>query len=56
VYIALSTNDGLSGSHKNIAILQNMKNFIFIPYEPDDKVKKPFSLSFVEEEVESCLA
>jgi dipicolinate synthase subunit B len=51
VYIALSTNDGLSGSYRSIAALQIMKNYIFIPYKQDDEVKKPFSLSFLEEEL-----
>ena len=44
VVIAISTNDGLSGSARNIGALQNMKNIYFVPYCQDDPVKKPMSL------------
>lgn len=44
VVIAASTNDGLSGSAKNIGMLLNYKNFYFVPFEQDDPVKKPNSL------------
>ena len=44
VVIAVSTNDGLSGSAKNIGTLRNYKNFYFVPLEQDDFAKKPFSL------------
>lgn len=44
VVIAISTNDGLSGSAKNIGCLQNMKNMYFVPYRQDDPLKKPMSL------------
>ena len=44
VVIAVSTNDGLSGSAKNIGMLLNYKKFFFVPFEQDDSVKKPNSL------------
>ena len=42
--IALSTNDGLSGSAENIARLLNRKNIYFVPIGQDDPIKKPNSL------------
>ena len=42
--IALSTNDGLSGSAENIARLLNRKNVYFVPFRQDDPLKKPNSL------------
>ena len=44
VLIAVSTNDGLSGSAKNIGRLLNRKNIFFVPYGQDDAVNKPASL------------
>lgn len=44
VIIALSTNDGLSGSAENIARLLNRKNYYFVPFRQDDAAKKPRSL------------
>ena len=44
VILAISTNDGLSGSAKNIGALQNMKHMFFVPYSQDDPIKKPMSL------------
>lgn len=44
IVIAVSTNDGLSNSAKNIGMLLNYKNFYFVPFEQDDSVKKPNSL------------
>lgn len=44
VLVALSTNDGLSGSLKNIAALLNTKNYYFVPMRQDDPVGKPNSL------------
>ena len=40
VVLAVSTNDGLSGSAKNIAALLDKKNVYFVPYRQDDPVKK----------------
>ncbi|MCR5664883.1 MAG: dipicolinate synthase subunit B [Oscillospiraceae bacterium] len=42
--IALSTNDGLSGSAENIARLLNRKNVYFVPFRQDAPEKKPCSL------------
>ena len=44
VVIAVSTNDALSGSAKNIGTLRNYKNFYFVPMLQDDCVGKPFSM------------
>ena len=44
VVIALSTNDGLSGSAENIARLLNRKHFFFVPFRQDDALRKPYSL------------
>jgi len=42
--IAVSTNDGLSGSAKNIGTLLNTQNVFFVPFGQDDYQKKPTSL------------
>ena len=59
VIIALSTNDGLSGSAENIARLLNRKHFYFVPFWQDDPAKKPRSLqadfSLLEETVRAAL-
>ena len=44
VVIAISTNDALGASAKNIGILQNYRNFYFVPYSQDDYEGKPFSM------------
>lgn len=44
VIIAVSTNDGLSGSGKNIGQLLNTKHIYFVPYGQDDPIGKPNSL------------
>ena len=44
VLIAVSTNDGLSMSAKNIGLLLNSKNIYFVPFGQDDSEKKPRSL------------
>lgn len=44
VLIAVSTNDGLSASGKNIGILMNRKNNYFVPYGQDDPAGKEASL------------
>lgn len=43
--IAPSTNDGLSGSAKNIGALLNYKNVYFVPFAQDDCTGKPRSLA-----------
>ena len=59
VIIALSTNDGLSGSAENIARLLNRKNIYFVPFGQDDPMKKPSSLqadfSLLGDTVEAAL-
>lgn len=44
VLIAVSTNDGLGASAKNIGQLLNYKNIFFVPMSQDDSVKKPNSI------------
>lgn len=44
VVIAVSTNDGLGGSGKNIGLLLNQQNLYFVPYGEDDPEHKPKSL------------
>lgn len=44
VVIAISTNDGLGQSLKNIGEALNMKNIYFVPFGQDDCVNKPKSL------------
>jgi dipicolinate synthase subunit B len=44
VIVALATNDGISGTMKNIATLINAKNYYFVPAIQDDIVNKPTSL------------
>ncbi len=44
VIIAVSTNDGLSSSAKNIATLLNRQNIYFVPFGQDDPRGKPDSL------------
>ena len=42
--LAISTNDGLSGSAESIAALLQRKNVYFAPFRPDAPHQKPFSL------------
>ncbi len=57
--LAISTNDGLSGSAENIGKLLNRKQVYFVPFGQDDPEKKPRSLqadfSLLEEAVEAAL-
>jgi dipicolinate synthase subunit B len=43
--LAVSTNDGLSGSAPNISALSLRKNIYFVPYRQDDALGKPTSLN-----------
>ena len=58
--LAISTNDGLSGSAENIARLLNRKNVYFVPFGQDDPEKKPCSLqadfSLMYASVEAAMA
>ena len=42
--LAISTNDGLSGSAESIAALLQRKNVFFVPFRQDAPHQKPFSL------------
>ena len=59
VVLALSTNDGLSGSAPNLGALMGREGFSFVPLRQDAPQEKPFSLQFfpdaVEESVERVL-
>ncbi|MGN0674481.1 MAG: dipicolinate synthase subunit B [Oscillospiraceae bacterium] len=59
VVLAPSTNDGLSGSAKNIGALLNYKSVYFVPLGQDDFTGKPRSLSAdfgrIPEAVEAAL-
>lgn len=44
VILAVSTNDGLSASFRNLAELLNRKNYYLVPFAQDDYLKKPSSL------------
>lgn len=44
VVLAISTNDGLSGSAENIGKLLNRKNYYFVPFKQDNPITKHRSL------------
>lgn len=44
VVIALATNDGLSASAPNLAVLLNRRHYYFVPFGQDDPFDKPTSL------------
>lgn len=44
VVVAVSTNDGLSGSVANVAALLGRKDIYFVPFRQDDPAQKPTSL------------
>ena len=44
VVIAISTNDALGASFKNIGMLMNMKNIYFVPFGQDNCKSKPNSM------------
>ena len=46
VVIAISTNDGLSGSAENIGKLLNRKHYYFVPFRQDNPITKPRSIVF----------
>lgn len=56
VVIAFSTNDGLSGSLRNIAELLNRKNYYFVPFRQDAPQAKPNSLASDFSLIEKALA
>lgn len=46
IVIAISTNDGLSGSGENIGKLLNRNHYFFVPFRQDNPITKPRSLVF----------
>lgn len=46
VVVAISTNDALAGSAKNIGELLNRKNYYFVPFRQDNPITKPRSIVF----------
>lgn len=44
VVIAVSTNDALAGTAKNVGALMNYRNYYFVPLREDDPIKKPTSV------------
>lgn len=60
VLLAVSTNDGLSGSAKNIGTLLVRKNIYFVPFYQDDPTGKPNSLAsrydLLDAAIEAALA
>lgn len=44
VVLAVSTNDALSGCAKNIALLENSRNYYFVPMGQDNHIHKQTSL------------
>lgn len=53
--IAVSTNDALSGSAKNIGKLMNIKNVYFIPFSQDNPLGKPRSVIADFEKTEDAI-
>ncbi len=56
VLLALSTNDALGGSAKNIGVLQTLRNYYFVPYGQDDADGKPRSCVARMELIDEALA
>ena len=60
VIIAVSTNDALGSSAKNIGLLMNSKNIYFVPMEQDDHINKPNSIvadfKYIPDTVKEVLA
>lgn len=55
VLLAIGTNDGLSGSAKNIGELLNRKNIYFVPFYQDDPCLKPRSLASDYAQLENAI-
>lgn len=60
VVLAVSTNDALGASMRNIALLKNTKNIYFVPMRQDNAQEKPNSLvadfGRIEDTVKAALA
>jgi len=55
VILAIATNDGLSGSAKNIGRLLTMHNLYIVPMQQDDPLHKPDSLISDFSKIEATL-
>lgn len=44
IVLAVSTNDGLSGSAENLGRLLNRRHYFFVPFGQDSPTGKPYSL------------
>lgn len=55
VVIAVSTNDGLSGSAENIGKLLNRNYYFFVPFKQDNPITKPRSLVFAPNLIKDTL-
>ena len=55
IVIAMSTNDGLAATAKNIGELLNRKHYYFVPFGQDDWKNKPCSLQADFSKVEETL-
>lgn len=59
VVLAISTNDGLAGSAKNIGVLLDKKHVYFVPFGQDNPLGKPRSLAssmaLLEETIEEAI-
>lgn len=59
IVIAVSTNDALAASAKNIGLLLNTRNIFFVPMRQDDTVAKPCSVvadfSYIPDSCQSAL-
>ena len=60
VVLAVSTNDALGASMRNIALLKNTKHIYFVPMSQDDPTNKPNSLvadfTKIEETITAALS
>lgn len=56
VVIALASNDALAGASKNLGLLENTKNYYFVPMQQDDSEKKPTSMVALFELIPETLA
>ncbi len=45
VVLAITTNDGLGNNAKNIGLLLNLRNVLFVPFGQDDSARKSNSVS-----------
>jgi dipicolinate synthase subunit B len=54
VLLGISTNDGLSGSARNIGALLERKNVYFVPFAQDDPMRKPTSLVLETSEIRAA--